>query len=47
MRKRQVSSSIEEVYSRGRYMGEMRKFRKYKRVGWRVWEGVWRGGRRN
>jgi len=33
MRKRQVSSSIEEVYSRDGYMGGMRKLRKYKRVG--------------
>ena len=47
MRKEQVSSLIEEVYDRGRYMGGIRKFRKCERVGQRVWEGVWRRGQRN
>ena len=32
-RKVQVSSLIEEVYSKGRHMERMRKFRKYERVG--------------
>jgi len=47
MRKGQVSSLIEGVYSRGRHMERIRKFRECKRVGWGVWKGVWRRDQRN
>ena len=30
---------MKRVYSRGRYMGEERKFTKYKGFDWGVWEG--------